>query len=71
MNDLKKVIAPTLLIVGGKDEVVQQLNQEAFQKLSSEKAMRIVSGASHLFQEPGKLEEVSKLAANWFLKWLK
>ena len=71
MNLLEKVMAPTLLIVGGKDKAVQKLNQEAFKKLSGEKALRIVSGASHLFQEPGKLEEVSQLATDWFVKWLK
>ncbi len=70
-NFLEKVIAPTLLIVGGKDKVVQQLNQEAFQKLSCEKNLRIISGASHLFQESGKLEQVSQLATDWFFKWLK
>jgi dienelactone hydrolase len=63
---LARVEAPTLLIVGGLDDVVIELNEAAFERLRCEKALRIVPGASHLFEEPGKLEEVSRLAAEWF-----
>jgi pimeloyl-ACP methyl ester carboxylesterase len=56
------VRAPTLLIVGGRDEVVIQLNQTAFQQLRAEKRLEIVPGATHLFEEPGTLEEVARLA---------
>ena len=63
---LPKVQSPTLLIVGGRDEVVIQLNEEAFAELRCEKEMNIVPGATHLFEEPGTLEEVANLAAAWF-----
>lgn len=67
---LDEVKAPTLLIVGGLDTPVIDYNQEAFQQLSVMKEMRIVNGASHLFEERGKLEEAAGLAANWFEKHL-
>jgi pimeloyl-ACP methyl ester carboxylesterase len=63
---LEEVNAPTLLIVGGEDRDVITLNQEAYSHLRCEKAMRIVSGASHLFEEPGTLEDVAAIAAEWF-----
>lgn len=63
---LRHVKAPTLLIVGGRDEVVIKLNQEAFAELRCEKELKIVPGATHLFEEPGALEEVARLAAEWF-----
>ena len=63
---LESVRAPTLLIVGGEDRVVIQLNQEAYSRLRREKALRIVPGASHLFEEPGALEIVAKMATEWF-----
>lgn len=63
---LKQVQAPTLLIVGGLDDVVIELNREAFEQLPGIKAMRIVPGATHLFEEPGTLEEVARLAMEWF-----
>ena len=63
---LGDVTAPTLLIVGGEDRVVIELNQDAYQQLRCEKEMRIVAGASHLFEEPGTLEQVAALAAEWF-----
>ncbi len=63
---LTRVVSPTLLIVGGFDQYVIQLNQEAYQKLDCEKELKIVPGATHLFEEPGKLEEVARLAADWF-----
>jgi hypothetical protein len=52
--------------VGGLDDVVIELNRRAFGKLSAEKQLAIVPGATHLFEEPGTLEEVARLAANWF-----
>ncbi|MBI5811003.1 MAG: dienelactone hydrolase family protein [Deltaproteobacteria bacterium] len=67
---LIRVKAPTLLIVGGRDEVVVELNRAAFARLKTEKELVIVPGASHLFEEPGALEEVALLAAEWFRKHL-
>ncbi|MGE5638060.1 MAG: dienelactone hydrolase family protein [Chloroflexota bacterium] len=67
---LPKVKTPTLLIVGGDDVEVLELNKEAFSKLSTEKKLTVVPGATHLFEEPGKLEEVAKLAISWFSKYL-
>ena len=64
---LPRVTAPTLLIVGELDDVVIQLNREAFDQLNCEKKMEIVRGASHLFEEPGTLEEVARLATAWFV----
>jgi len=63
---LPQVWAATLLIVGSLDTPVIQLNQLAYDILACKKHMRIIQGASHLFEEPGKLEEVARLAANWF-----
>jgi alpha-beta hydrolase superfamily lysophospholipase len=58
-----------LLVVGGKDEVVLQLNRQALLQLGArEKQMAIVPGATHLFEEPGALEEVARLASEWFTK---
>jgi putative phosphoribosyl transferase len=71
MEYLKEVMAPTLFIVGGNDTVVIDLNKKAMAQLSAEKKLEIVSGASHLFEEPGKLEEVAKLATEWFLEHLR
>lgn len=67
---LPRVKAPTLLIVGGLDYPVIEMNEEAFALLRCEKEMTIVPGATHLFQEPGALEEVATLAADWFKKHL-
>ena len=64
--ELHFVSAPVLLIVGGDDDVVIGLNREAYVKLGGLKKMVIVPGASHLFEEPGTLEEVARLAAEWF-----
>ncbi|MFO1436667.1 MAG: alpha/beta family hydrolase [Gammaproteobacteria bacterium] len=69
-NSLARVAAPTLLIVGGNDLQVLQLNQMAFELLRAEKALEIVSGATHLFEEPGTLEQVAKLASAWFHRFL-
>jgi putative phosphoribosyl transferase len=67
---LSRVTAPTLLIVGGSDEVVLELNREAFDKLTCSGQIDIVPGATHLFPEPGALEEVARLARQWFLQYL-
>jgi putative phosphoribosyl transferase len=64
---LPKVQAPTLLIVGGNDDVVIELNEQARDRMSCEVKLEIVPGATHLFEEPGALEKVAKLASDWFL----
>jgi len=64
---LPKVQAPTLLIVGGNDDVVIELNEQARDRMRCEVKLEIVPGATHLFEEPGALEKVAKLASNWFL----
>ena len=63
---LARVRAPVLLIVGGRDTEVLQLNREALALLPFEKELRIVEGATHLFEEPGALDEVARMAADWF-----
>lgn len=68
---LPKVKAPTLLIVGGEDFQVIEMNREALQKLKSEKTLIIIPGATHLFEEEGALEEVARLATDWFLRFFK
>ena len=67
---LPLVRAPTLLIVGGDDVPVIGMNQEALEQLRVEKRLEIVAGATHLFEEPGALEEVARLAAGWFVRHL-
>jgi putative phosphoribosyl transferase len=67
---IPRVRAPTLLIVGGNDETVLELNQKAFELLRCEKQLRIVPGASHLFEEPGALDEVARVSAEWFAEHL-
>ena len=67
---LVNVAAPTLLIVGGRDDVVIELNREALDRLTSPKALRIIPGATHLFEEPGALTHVSELATDWFREHL-
>ena len=69
-NALRRIIAPTLLIVGGKDHIVIELNKKAYDMLSTERRLQIIHGATHLFEEPGALEEVARLAADWFKKYL-
>ena len=66
---LARVRAPTLLIVGERDEAVIELNRRAFGALPAEKRLEIVPGAGHLFEEPGALELVSGLARDWFRRW--
>ena len=68
---LAHVKAPTLLIVGERDEEVLRLNEGAYAQLQCEKSLAVVPHATHLFQEPGTLEEVARLAANWFRKHLR
>jgi len=65
---LSSVKAPTLLIVGGDDRPVIGMNQEALALLRVEKKLAVVPGASHLFEEPGALEEVARLAGDWFAR---
>jgi len=67
---LRRVQAPTLLIVGGYDHVVIGLNEEALAEMRCEKELKIVPGATHLFEEPGALESVARSAANWFRQHL-
>ena len=64
---LGKVKTPTLLIVGGNDDVVIELNEKARDRMHCEVKLEIVPGATHLFEEPGALEKVAKLASNWFV----
>jgi putative phosphoribosyl transferase len=67
---LPKVKAPTLLIVGGEDDVVIDLNEQARAQMRCEVKIDIVPGATHLFEEPGALEQVAKLASDWFVSCL-
>ncbi len=69
-DDLPHVLAPTLLIVGGEDDIVIGLNEQAMRRLRCPKELVIVPGATHLFEEPGTLEEVARLAREWFLRHL-
>ena len=65
-SELARVRAPTLLIVGGNDQQVLELNRQAAESLQCEHELAVVPGATHLFEEPGTLEAVSELAAGWF-----
>jgi predicted alpha/beta-hydrolase family hydrolase len=67
---LPRVTTATLLIVGSLDEVVLHLNESAYAQLRCVKALHVVNGATHLFEEPGKLEEVAQLATQWFQQHL-
>jgi dienelactone hydrolase len=67
---LARVRAPTLLIVGGEDPIVIQLNEAALAQLRTEKRLVIIPGATHLFEEPGALDEVARLARDWFELYL-
>jgi pimeloyl-ACP methyl ester carboxylesterase len=66
-DSLDMVTAPTLLIVGSRDELVIELNRQALTRLNGPKELQIVAGATHLFEEPGTLDTVSRLARDWFL----
>jgi pimeloyl-ACP methyl ester carboxylesterase len=68
---LRLVVQPTLLVVGGRDATVLELNHSAAQLLPGEKRLDIVPGATHLFEEPGALEQVAAMARDWFLARLK
>ncbi len=63
---LENVKVPVLFIVGGEDEVVIELNKESMEKMQAEKRLEIIPGATHLFEEPGKLEKVARISAEWF-----
>jgi dienelactone hydrolase len=67
---LPRVAAPTLLIVGSRDREVIRLNRDAMAKMRAEVVLELVPGATHLFEEPGALEEVAGLARSWFAQWL-
>ena len=67
---LDRVVAPTLLIVGGRDDAVLDLNREAYDRLPGVRGLEIVQEATHLFEEPGALDKVGHLAASWFLEHL-
>ncbi len=67
---LGRVQSPTLLIVGGRDDVVIELNKQALALIKAEKKLSIVPRATHLFEEPGALEEVARLAVEWFSRHL-
>lgn len=67
---IKRVLAPTLLLVGGLDGIVIELNQEAFQQLDCIKEIKIIPGATHLFEEPGTLEQVAEYATDWFSRYM-
>ena len=71
LEALPDVKSPTLLIVGGLDDVVIDLNRQAYRQLKTQKKLEIVPGATHLFEEPGTLEQVSQLAIKWFDRHLR
>jgi alpha-beta hydrolase superfamily lysophospholipase len=71
MEVLPSVTVPTLLIVGSEDDVVLQLNRSALDRLGGPKELAVIEGATHLFDEPGTLEQVAQLAAEWFGRYLK
>jgi putative phosphoribosyl transferase len=64
---LAEMQAPTLLIVGGEDDVVIELNKQAMKRMRCEVKLEIIPGATHLFEEPGALEQVAQLASDWFV----
>jgi dienelactone hydrolase len=70
MPVLPRVKAPTLLMVGGDDYPVIDMNEEALKQLKCEKKLLVIPGATHLFEEPGKLDEVARHAANWFKRYI-
>jgi dienelactone hydrolase len=70
MDELYKVKAPTLLIVGSRDYDVLQVNRKAYEQLECEKKVEVVEGATHLFEEKGTMEKVCELSAEWFIEYL-
>ena len=68
MEFLGQIKVPVLLIVGGKDEKELRMNQEAYDKLDTDKDLKVIQGANHLFEEDGKLKEAAHLTRDWFLK---
>ena len=70
MEDLSQVKSPTLLLVGGWDHMVIELNESAYDKLKCKRKLEIIPEASHLFEEPGKLKEVAERSSKWFFTWL-
>jgi len=68
-ENLSKIKSPTLLIVGGNDDFVLEVNREAFKKINAEKELAVVPHATHLFEEPGTLEKVAELTSQWFVKF--
>jgi pimeloyl-ACP methyl ester carboxylesterase len=69
-DTLAKVKCPTLLIVGSHDETVLSLNEDAYEDLNCHKELHVIPAATHLFEEPGKLEQVAHLSAQWFRRFL-
>ncbi|MFU8868351.1 hypothetical protein [Natronococcus sp.] len=69
-DSLERVAAATLFLVGGDDHPVLEWNEAASERLSCEKSLEVVDGASHLFEEPGALEAVADAAAEWFAEKL-
>lgn len=67
---LRQVVAPTLLVVGGDDDLVIELNRDAIAEMTTTTRLEIIPGASHLFEEPGALEQVAHLARDWFIRYL-
>lgn len=70
LDEISSVTATCMFIVGGEDHHVIQLNQQAYQQVQGTKQLEIISGAGHLFEEPGTLEEVASLAADWYKQQL-
>jgi len=70
-DDLPRVQAPTLLIVGSADHTVIEMNEAAMERMTAPVELRLVHGATHLFEEPGTLEEVERLAGDWFERYLR
>lgn len=67
---LPHVRVPTLLLVGGNDPTVLELNRQAFEQLDGPKSLEVIPGAGHLFEEPGALQAVARLARDWFVQYL-